>query len=160
MTDTAASPRPGLSRPLRWLLVVSLGLNLLVAGLAVGALLHGDGPHGRPRPVELALGPMSRALEEEDRRAVLEALDRSGVLARHGRRAREAEMAGMLAAIRREPFDPVALAEAMDRLRAGRAEIEAAVQAAVMERIAGMEPVQRAAFADRIEQGRGRGGRN
>lgn len=153
-------PRPGLSRPLRWLLVASLALNLLVAGLALGALLDGDGPHGRPRPVEMMLGPVARALDEDDRRAILGELDRSGVLDGMGRPARDAARRDMLGAIRQEPFDPAALAQVMDRDRERRVALQAAVQEAVVARIATMTPEERAAFADRLGEGPGRGGRD
>ena len=77
MTDTTP---PADRRTPTWvkvLLAVSLALNLLVAGIVVGARF-GDGPHGhdgRPGPrggFDPALGPFSRALPEPYRDRALD----------------------------------------------------------------------------------------
>ena len=155
MTDFSPSrppsqPRPGFSRGLRWLLIVSLALNLLVAGLVVGALARHGGPGGRPRPAELSLGPFARALEPEDRRAVLRSLGDRPDLRPPGREERAAHFAEVVAALRAEPFDQpraaAALAEQSERVAA----VEQAVQEALLARLAAMTPAERAAFADRL----------
>ena len=148
MTDR--SP-PRLPRSLRWLLILSLGLNLLVLGLLIGALA-GPGRDGRhPRPAELSLGPVARALEPEDRREVLQALHGHPDLRPLRREDRTAAFAEVGAAVRAEPFDrpraAAALAEQSDRV----AQVERAVQEALLARLAAMTAEGRAAFADRLE---------
>lgn len=137
--------------PVRWLLIASLALNLLVAGLLLGSLIFDDGPGRGPRPVELALGPFARALDEEDRHAILESLrDRPDLRPMRGEE-REAAFADILAAVRAEPFDPAragaALAAQSSRVEA----VQAAVQAELLERLRAMTPEQRAAFAERLD---------
>jgi len=145
---TEPTARAGLSTPLRWLLVVSLALNLLVAGLVVGAALRHDGPR---RHMEMGPGPFAQALSAEDRRAILTALrDRPG-FGPPSREERRQAMAEVLAALRSEPFDrsraEAAMASQADRL----ATVEQAIRASMIERIASMSPEGRAAFADRLE---------
>jgi len=151
---TEPTARSGLSTPLRWLLVVSLALNLLVAGLLVGAVLRHDGPR---RHMELGPGPFAQALSPEDRRAILTELrDRPGV-GPPNREERQQAMSEVLAALRSEPFDPgqveAALASQSDRV----ASVGRAIQAAMIERIAAMSAEDRAAFADRLETELARG---
>lgn len=144
----------GLSAPLRWLLVGSLALNLLVAGLVVGAMIRHDGPR---RHMEMGPGPFAQALSPQDRRAILmELRDRPG-LGPPSREERRQAMAEVLAALRSEPFDrgraEAAMASQADRIAA----VEGAVREAMVERIAAMSPQDRAAFADRLETGLARG---
>jgi uncharacterized membrane protein len=145
---TEPTTRSGLSTPLRWLLVVSLALNLLVAGLVVGAVLRHDGPR---RHMEMGPGPFAQALSPEDRLAILAGLrDRPG-FGSPSREERQQAMAEVLAALRSEPFDQgraeAAMASQADRM----ATVEREVQAAMVERIASMSPEERGAFADRLE---------
>jgi uncharacterized membrane protein len=145
---TEPTLRFGLAKPLRWLLLVSLALNLLVAGLVVGALLRHDGPR---RHMAMGPGPFAQALSAEDRRAILTSLrDRPG-FGPPGREERQQAMAEVLAALRSEPFDrsraEAAMASQADRL----ATVEGAIRGAMIERIASMSSQDRAAFAERLE---------
>lgn len=153
MNDLSPSPpRSGLPRGLRWLLIASLALNLLVAGLVVGALAREGGPGARPRPAELSLGPFARALEPEDRRAVLRSLgDHRPDLRPLGRQDRAALFAEVMAALRAEPFDRARAAAALAEQSARVAEVERAVRDALLARLAAMTAAERAAFADRLE---------
>jgi uncharacterized membrane protein len=145
----------GAPRWMRWFLVASLALNLLVAGVVLGDLV-GGGPPGRGRPVELTLGPLARALGEEDRRAVLRELrGREG--GTPSPRERRAAFADLVAAIRAEPFDADRAAAALAAQAERMAAVEREVQAALMARLAAMSPEARAAFADRLEGELGRG---
>ena len=147
----SSPPRPGLLRGLRWLLVLSLALNLLVAGLVVGALARHGGPGGRPRPAELSLGPFARALEPEDRREILRSLGGRADLRPPGRVDRAALFAEVVAALRAEPFDHARAAAALAEQSERVAEVERAVQEALLARLAAMTAEERAAFADRLE---------
>ena len=145
---TGTTARSALSAPLRWVLVVSLALNLLVAGLVVGAALRDDGPR---RHMEIGPGPLAKALSEADRRAILAELRERPGVGPPGREERRQAMAEVLAALRTEPFDreraEAALASQAERL----ATVERAIQDAMIARVASMSPEERAAFADRLE---------
>lgn len=151
------APRPT-GRGVKIALVVSVALNLAVAGLVLGAWL-GDGPHkGMPR--DMSFGPFSEALSDADLREL-----RKGLMSRAGefrssREAARAEFAALLDALRADPFDPAALTTALtaietrnaERLELGRSLIEA--------RLVAMSTDERLAFAARLEKGMRRGGRN
>jgi uncharacterized membrane protein len=143
-------------RGLRWLLIASLGLNLLVAGVVVGEMV--SGPMGRRGPsVELALGPFARALAPEDRRAIArDLLDRADL--RDLRRTeRQEDMTALAAALRADPFEREAVAALMQAQRDKVRTLEAEVEAALLDRLVAMTPEERAGFADRIEAEAGRG---
>ncbi|HVG49473.1 MAG TPA: periplasmic heavy metal sensor [Rubellimicrobium sp.] len=146
---TESIPRSGLSTPLRWLLVVSLALNLLVAGLVAGAALRHDGPR---RHMEMGPGPFAQALSPDDRQAILaEIRDRPG-LGPPSREERKQAMTEVLAALRSEPFDRMRAEAAMASQSDRVATVQRAIQAAMVERLASMAPEDRAAFADRLEK--------
>ncbi len=148
--DPAPAPRP--RRWLRWLLVASLALNLLLLGAAAGQMLRAR--FGAAHPVvlrDLSFGPYTEAMSPADRAALRRAFaDRAPPL-REVWRAQRDEQAAIIAALRAEPFDPAALAailetqagRSMARLRTG--------QTVLLERIAAMGAADRAAFADRLE---------
>lgn len=158
MSDSPAPRAPG-----RWLkaaLVVSLALNLAVAGMIAGALLGERRDTRRPPATEMArdlgLGPYTRALETEDRRALGDAV-RARVRAAGGPRAIRSEIrqgfAEVLDAIRAEPFDPDRVADLI-AAQGARAEARRELGAALLvERLAGMDAARRAAYADRLEAG-------
>ncbi|MCU0903200.1 MAG: periplasmic heavy metal sensor [Tabrizicola sp.] len=155
----ATPPMPAkTSRGVKIALAVSVALNLAVAGLVLGAWL-GDGPRkGMPR--DLSFGPFSEALSDADRRALRKALmDRAGEF-RTSREAARADFVALLTALRADPFDPQTLRTALvavetrnaERLELGRTLIEA--------RLVEMSTAERQAFADRLEKGLRRGGKD
>ncbi len=116
MTENPNIPlgRPAISsRGVRWALIASLAVNLGVAGMALGAFLHG-GPGGRADMVrDLGFGPFDQALRPQDRATLRAALRaKSGDL-----RASRAEVAqdamAIVAALRLQPFDSAALDAAL-----------------------------------------------
>lgn len=154
-SSSPSAPVTASSAP-RWvrvLLVLSLALNLLVAGIVLGnALTHG-GPGRGPRPAEMALDPVARALDPGDRRAILHGLRGNPDLRPLGEEERGAALDGIAAAVRAEPFDAARLREALS-VRSDRiAAAQRAVQEALVARIAAMSPDERAAFAGRLEDG-------
>lgn len=141
----------------RWLrlaLVVSLALNLAVAGIVGGALLGrtSEAPREAQLSRELGLGPFLGALDDHDRaelRAAAKA--RRGEL-RSGRAEWKQAFEESLQVLRSEPFDA-------DRLRAlveRQAQLAGAArgigQDLLIAQLARMDQAERAAFADRIEQ--------
>jgi uncharacterized membrane protein len=134
----------------RWLLVVSLALNLLVLGLVAGAVLRGGPPGGGAR-VDLTPGPLLRAFEAEDRAAI-----RAGVQARRplDRRARiemRRDMRAMRDALRAETFEPARIRALMDRQFARLRTIQGRAADQVLDQLATMSPAERRALADRFE---------
>jgi uncharacterized membrane protein len=151
---------PGQTGP-RWMkiaLVISVALNLAVAGLVLGAWL-GDGPRkGMPR--DMSFGPFSEALSDADRRALRKGLmDRMGEF-RTSREAARAEFETLLATLRADPFDQGAMTTALTAIETRNAERLALGRNLIATRIAEMTPDERQAFADRLERGLRRGGRD
>lgn len=156
-----AQMRP--SKVWRAVLIVSLGLNLAVAGMIGGALVSGRFGDGPPMRVDLGLGAFARALDEADRRAIGRDLRQMGALRSDDLRA---PMAEMVAALRADPFDPARLQAAMAAQAARLGSVQAQAQTAVLARVAAMQAAQRAALADRLDhelrhmsRGGGSGGR-
>lgn len=146
MGETNTQYRP--MRPwLRVLLVGSLALNLLFAGLAAGIALRFGEAGGRPPPSVGAA--LYRSLPDPDRKAL-----RGEIRRMHGdgdHRARHrAEALAVAQALRAEPFDPAALealvAGHLDARNSGLAE----VQASWLARVAAMDSAARLAYADRL----------
>jgi uncharacterized membrane protein len=157
MTDPASPNLP--AQPRRWtrvLLAVSLALNLLVAGLAVGAMVRGGpAPGGR----DFGLGPLSEALSREDRKALREAFLDLHPDVRAGRRAMRADFDTLLAALRADPFDPAALDAALETIARRNTELLETGRGLVAARLKTMDASARAEFADRLEKGLRRMGR-
>lgn len=148
---TAAPPAKGAPRWMRVLLVVSLALNLLVAGVVVGDVLTEGGGGRGPRPVEMALGPFARAMDAQDRRAILGSLRGNPDLRPLSRDQRAAAFGEILSTLRAEPFDRTRAETALSAQAERVQGLERAVQGALIDRLATMTPDQRADFADRLE---------
>ena len=150
---SAAVPPPA-SRPrrwTRWLLVVSLGLNFLVVGLAAGAFLRGPSERTSAGP---ALGRYAHALPDPYRRDLGRELRASRPDWAPTRDALRDQRAAFAAALTAQPYDHaqiVALLGDQTRLatdlgtRAGR------LLAAQIER---MDAAARAEFAERLKEAR------
>ncbi len=164
-TDSQSPPTPPAGEPTRqarpgWMkiaLVVSVALNLGVAGLVLGAWL-GDGQHaGMPR--DLSFGPFSEALSDADRRALRKDLmGRAGEF-RSSREAAHAEFAALLDALRSDPFDPAAMTAALTAIETRNAERLDLGRSLIEARLIEMSAAERSAFADRLEQALRRGGK-
>lgn len=149
---------PATSRGVKIALALSVALNLAVAGLAVGAWL-GHGPRqGMPR--DMSFGPFSEALNDTDRKAIRRALlERLGEF-REQREAARAEFETLLATLRADPFDPQALKAALAALEARNAERLELGRTLIETRLIEMSPEERADFADRLEKGLRKGGKD
>lgn len=157
---SASQPGPasGPSRGVKIALAVSVALNLAVAGLAAGAFLR-DGPQ-RGIPRDMSFGPFSEALDDADRRSIRRALlERAGEF-RQQRNAARAEFETLLVTLRANPFDAEALKSALAALEARNAERLELGRSLIEARLIQMSPEERAAFADRLEKGLRRGGRD
>ena len=149
MTETTAPLSPKSGRGLKIAFAISLALNLAVAGLAVGAWMRGGPGHGMPR--DLGFGPFTEALSPEDHHALKEAIRADLPAFKAEREAAKAEFDTLLTALRAEPFDLAAVNTAMSAIVARNAGRLAKGQELLSDRIAAMDPADRLAFADRLE---------
>ncbi|MEL6960180.1 MAG: periplasmic heavy metal sensor [Pseudomonadota bacterium] len=156
MSDLPNRPTKKISGLTRAVLIVSLGLNLVIVGVIVGALATGGFGKGRPG-IDLSVGPISRALSDEDRAAMRETIRAIGPFNRDTRAQMRADMIEIAAILRAESYDRSAL-EAVLRRQAERLQGgQAAIVTALLDRVEQMGPADRTAFADRIEENMRRG---
>ncbi len=141
----------GSGRWMRLLLIASLGLNLVILGLAGGHELSRAIYGPRPPIRELAFGPFTEALSPVDRRALLHDFFREakGFVAQ--RAAMRADFRAFVAALRREPYDPAVFAGVMARQKQRTEDWMALGETLLADRIAQMTPAERLAFADRLQ---------
>lgn len=136
-------------------LAVSVALNLGVVGVVAGAAIKANRSDGMRQPVvrELNFGPFTAALTRPQRRDMLRDFARDAPRLRDMRAQIGGEFEAILVAVRAEPFDPEALTAALAaqsasttaRLEAGRKSLQSVIEA--------MTPEDRAAYADRLENG-------
>ncbi|MGV6802590.1 MAG: periplasmic heavy metal sensor [Ruegeria sp.] len=137
-------------RQRRWmpiLLIFSLGMNLLVAGLVLGTVLRfRGGPDGIPP----GFGPaLYRALPDADRK------DLRGELAdqhRRGAKKRSDDFRALGTALRAVPFDRKSVQVLLDEQARSNDQLQEAVQQQWLSRISTMTDQERAAYADRLEE--------
>lgn len=145
--DTARGP--GSRNWMRVLLAVSLALNLLFVGLAVGAAMRfgGMAAHHRMPSVGAAL---FRALPEADRRNLRV---RSRELLDHEHeRPPMAEAGEIVAALTAEPFDRLALEAIVARETQRRHAWITATQKAWVDQVAAMSAAGRREYAERLQE--------
>lgn len=148
-TDTSSSPhRP--SRRLRWLLIGSLALNVLVLGSVAGVGLRhwGDGPPPAARTG--GLGPWSAGLTHDDHKALRRAFEAEGYDFRADIRADRADRERLIAALRSDPFDLEAMRAASASLEARAGARMALSNKLILQHLAEIPPEARQAMADRI----------
>lgn len=141
--------RPG--RGLRWALALSVALNLAVAGVIAGLAWHG-GPAGRSMMLrDMGFGPYEGAFRPEDREAMRGALRGKLGEIRAARQQMQEDMQRILQALRAEPFDPEALADAMASQANHLNERLSFGSAVVRDHLLRLTDEERHRFADRME---------
>ncbi|WP_299080052.1 periplasmic heavy metal sensor [uncultured Ruegeria sp.] len=135
----------------RWMsvvLIVSLALNLLIVGVAVGTVLRVKGSdHAKAPP---GFGPaLYRALPKEDRKAMRGEL--SG-LHKEGSNARTQGFEAISAALRAVPFDPVAVEGLLQQQAQATADLQSELQAQWMVRVTAMSDEERQTYAERLQE--------
>lgn len=151
-------PAAPMRRSMRFLLIGSLAVNLLVLGLVAGAIIRGPDGFRAPRGVDLALGPIVQALAAEDREAIRAELRGREALQLRPVRDRNALINALLLALRAETYDPAAVEAALNVPRDRALAVQQAVQLSLLNRISAMTPAARLAFADRLADEMGHGG--
>lgn len=142
------------SKPKNWqriLLVASLALNLIIIGIVAGAFM-GGGPSKSGQRFDLTAGPLTRAMDSENRDAVRDALRESGVFRPQNRSGMRADMQALVATLRADVFDADQFQEVLSRQRNRLQEGQQTVLRVVSDQIEGMTSDERAAFADRLEE--------
>ena len=148
-TDDINPPKSG-RRCTGAALILSLALNLLIAGIVIGAVLSGGRDH-RPDGSMSSYGPFTRALNPDDQRAVREAVRDRGDPRSHRRELR-AGFEAFLTELRRTPYDPAAAASALERQHEQINGQILTVREVLLERLETMSDPERAAFADRLQE--------
>ncbi|WP_112324067.1 periplasmic heavy metal sensor [Oceanibium sediminis] len=150
----SAPDAPRLPRWAKLLLVLSLALNLAVAGVVAGHLLRGAPPSG-DRAFNLPIDGfrnISRAMPAAEREALRNAWHGHRAEIRAARTDLRNSRAAFLQALRAEPFS----AEAVERILSAQADrwqsFSAVSREILVARIAEMPPEARRAFADRLEE--------
>lgn len=144
MSDTQTKPR----RWLRVLLVASLALNLLIIGLAVGAMLRFGGHEKKkgPRPVAATL---YRALPDADRDAI-RVRTRELYDSRKGRRS--SDLDALIASLAAEPFDAEAMKSLIRAQHADRDAHSLAVRMVWADHVAQMDAPERQAYVRALQE--------
>jgi uncharacterized membrane protein len=135
----------------RVLLFASLGLNVAVLGIVAGALLDPDRRTRGLDGADIAFGPFTQVLADEDRSELRRAF--TGRLPDF-RRIRQSEREAMVAlaeVLRADPADPAAIGAALDRMGAGLQTRIDLGRELLAERLVAMPAARRVALADRIE---------
>lgn len=145
--------KAGMRRSVRILLVLSLALNLIVAGLIVGAVLsHGGKERHSSRPMDGPGSPIARALSWEDRREVGKNIRKAHRDLSADRKADQRLYAAFLAALRADPFVPEEMRlarDALDQASRARRQIATDIWAAHVE---GMTVKERQDYATSLEK--------
>ncbi|MBK0326693.1 periplasmic heavy metal sensor [Rhodobacteraceae bacterium F11138] len=149
MTDLGNQKSPRAGRWMRVCLAGSLGLNLLVIGLAVGVFLRFDDSHGARRPPPSLTTTLYRTLPREEREALRRALRDAPQSRIQDRRENARELA---VALRNTPYDSGAVEHLVFAQLDTRTVWQRAVLNAWMERVAAMSDDARRRYAGRVEE--------
>lgn len=132
-------------------LAISLALNLAIVGVVAGAVLgrdSGDGPG--PALRSLGLGPFAVALDREDRAALRERIEGSGVSLRDDRRAIGHALRDVQAALTAEPFDRALAEAALAQSRGLVVALQETGHTALLDLIEGMSAAERTELAEQL----------
>jgi len=150
----------------RLVLVVSLGLNLLVAGLLVGGAMSrmrddDRRTHGTEHSLrDIGNLPFVMALGRNDRAALAEALDGRRDALRDNREQLRQRFEAVLTLLRADPFHPERLRAVLADQRATLVERQKLGEDLLISRLAQMSMAERKAYANRLDKSLRRGPRN
>ena len=135
----------------RIVLGLSLAVNLLILGVVLGATLGGRGGDRAVR--DPGAMPFVRALEPEDRRALLRQMRREGDgWQRTARAEMRARRATLLEALRADVLDRAAVEEVLNA-QAAQGDVRRALgQKVLLDHLESLSASERRAYADRLEQ--------
>ncbi|CUH50354.1 periplasmic heavy metal sensor [Ruegeria atlantica] len=141
------SPKPK-NRWISILLVISLALNLLIVGVALGTALRVKGGDHAKSPPGFG-SALYRALPKEERKAM-----RGELFDRHkkGAHNRSQDFAQLSTALRANPFDAAAVQALLDQQAQSMADLQDALQQEWLARVEAMSDEERLVYADRLEE--------
>lgn len=154
MNETAPE-QPQTRRWLKPLLFASLAVNLLVAGVVLGAFLSPDGPRSRSEqgPARGIIGePFIRALPKDDRRALVRDVMNNRDNIQESRESLRQRFQSFLAVLRTDPFDTEEATRLLREQRQVAVKRQEIGEALLMKRLEEMTPDERAAYADALEK--------
>ncbi|SLN17992.1 periplasmic heavy metal sensor [Ruegeria meonggei] len=135
----------------RWvtvLLIVSLALNLLIVGIALGTAYRVKGGDQAKAPPGFG-SALYRALPKEDRKALRGELSERH---KHGSKLRAQDFTALGAALRANPFDPAAVQVLLQQQAQAMADLQFALQDEWLARVSEMSDAERQAYATRLEE--------
>lgn len=148
-----AQNETGNCRGLRWALIGSVALNLLVAGVFVGGMLGHDRHPPRPVVGDVSLGAFTEALSREDRAALRQAAQERGPQFRDMRQQARSDMAALIAALQADVWNRAEVEQILARHKARTIERVDIGETLILNRLDAMSPEARHAFADRLLKG-------
>ena len=151
MTDTSIKQ----GKPwIRILLVISLGMNLAVVGLVIGAKISGHGPRGMSHANGSGMRVLMHALPNSKRADVRKYFHENRDRIRAKDSAMRASLDNITTAITAQPFDANALNEGFSAQRAHIVAITQNAQQAFVAIIASMTDKERAEYVDNMKEQR------
>ena len=152
MPDKTSEPGP-VPFWIKLTLLVSLALNLLVAGMMLGAVWRhdGEGRRGGGPGLGRYATPYVAALPREDRREMFKGLRREGGHVMPDRATRNAQYAAVIQALRAVPFDAAALEGALAKQGEMTVRMKAAAEQAWVAQVSRMSDTARAEYAEAVE---------
>lgn len=162
MSDANFQKKLGGSRRMRFILILSLAVNLAVVGLVAGAALRGGERGGasgdgdaRARAMQtrdFGFGPYVEALEHEQRREIGRNFIKKAGGAAKARAGAQEKFEAILDALNAEPFDADLFQAAVLAQLNDLAEKQNIGAAVIVDHVATMTPEARAAYAVRLDQ--------
>ncbi len=153
MSETGKTRRTT-GRGVKIALAVSLALNLAVVGVVAGAVM-GRGEDGNDRSLalrSLGLGPFAIALDRDDRAALREQIEASGVSLRDDRRAIGQALRAVQEALLAEPFDRALAEGALEQSRGLVVALQETGHTALLDLMEGMSAPERAELAESLNR--------
>ena len=136
---------------MRWLLIASLSVNLLVIGAVAGAVFSG-GPRSKGPPGERMISaPYVSAFSKTDRRALRDEMRKTLPKRRAALAANKADYSAFLEQLRAPVFDAAEARRVMEAQMRRASDVTTLGRKLAIERIAAMPDAERAAYADRLE---------
>ncbi len=141
-----------MGKRMKMLLIASLAVNVLVAGMTVGGYLAADRdpPPRQPGPPDMALGPLGSAFSREDRAAMLREAEKAGADLGMMRANLRQDTQSLLTALTATPWDPDRVRQALADMR-GRTERRAELgEQVIIDRLSAMSAADRLAYAEKL----------
>lgn len=154
MTDQSATTPQRTGRWKTVVLIISLALNLAVAGLVIGAVVN-RAKYDRDAPrisgeVD-GYGPVVAALAPEDRDELRDRLRGEGHRFRDNRREVRESFRQVLAALKADPFDRERVEDLMRAQQERLGDQVRLLNSALLDQVSQMNADERRAMADRLE---------